>query len=264
MNQRLYSETQGSGPDLVLWHGWGMNLRVFDPLVERLAEHFRVTTVDLPGHGRSPPLLSTDLEAALPALLATLPERCVLAGWSLGGLLAMRVAQREQGRLHALILLHSTPKFVAASDWPHGLGTALLQDFAQSLHQSQERTISNFIELQVRGSRDAAAAAQRLRESLRVQGDAQPAALSAGLELLQSADLREAATRIHVPTLIVSGQYDRVTPPAASRALADMMDDVRLEELPRTGHAGFVSQPEHVAALCTDWLLTHPTVRVAS
>ena len=261
---RLYSESHGAGPDLVLWHGWGMNLRVFDPLVERLAAHFRVTTVDLPGHGRSPSLRAADLEATLPELMASLPDHCALAGWSLGGLLAMRVARREPGRLRSLILLHSTPKFVTAPDWPHGIAASVLQQFAQSLHESQERTVNDFIDLQVRGSRDAAAVMHRLRESLRLQGHAQSSALTAGLELLRHADLREAAAGIGVPTLIVSGQYDRVTPPAASRALAGMIANARLEELPRTGHAGFLSQPQTVATLCTGWLQAHSIARVAS
>lgn len=264
MNGTLHSEVRGAGPDLVLWHGWGMNLRVFDPLAECLATRFRVTTVDLPGHGRSPPLQSTSLEDAVPELLAILPDRCVLAGWSLGGLLAMRVAALAPERLRALVLLHSTPRFIATADWPHGLEGSLLAQFAQSLRQAQERTISDFIDLQVRGSRDAATAASRLRESLRLHGHAQPGALSAGLDLLREADLRDTATRIRVPTLLISGQYDRVTPPAASRALADLIPGARLEELPRTGHAGFLSQPLGVATLCSEWLQQQLEVRAAS
>jgi pimeloyl-[acyl-carrier protein] methyl ester esterase len=263
MSGRLYSESRGRGPDLVLWHGWGMNVRVFDPLVDHLAEHFRVTSFDLPGHGRSPSLHAGDLEAALPELLAVLPEGCALAGWSLGGLLAMRAAQRAPGRLRGLILLHSTPKFVAAADWPHGIAASLLQQFAQSLQRAQERTVNDFIDLQVRGSRDAAAVTHRLRESLRLQGHAQATALSGGLELLRHADLREVAAQIHVPTLIFSGQYDRVTPPAASRALAAVMPVARVEELPRAGHASFLSHAQTVATLCSGWLQAHQAARVA-
>jgi pimeloyl-[acyl-carrier protein] methyl ester esterase len=257
----LYRESRGSGPDLVLWHGWGMNLRVFDPLVDRLAAHFRVTSVDLPGHGRSPSQ-SRDLETAMPELLATLPDGCVLAGWSLGGLLAMRAAARAPGRIGALILLHSTPKFVTTADWPHGVAGSLLQKFAQSLHTAPEQTVTDFIDLQVRGSRDAAMVLQQLRTSLREQGHAQPEALNAGLEMLRHADLRECATQISLPTLIVAGQYDRVTPPAAAHVLGEIMPDARVEELPRAGHAGFLSHTQTVATLCVDWLQARGAMQV--
>ncbi len=250
----LHSETRGSGEPLVLWHGWGMNLRVFDPLVARLAQHFRVTSFDLPGHGRSAWPAEGDLDHALPELISRLPPDCTLAGWSMGGLLALRAAQLAPGRIRALILLHSTPKFVADLSWPHGVADSVLQQFAESLQAAPEKTVADFIDLQARGSRDAADLSMQLRAALQSHGAARPAALAAGLALLQRADLRALAARLRVPTLIVAGQYDRVTPPAASRALCALMPDARLEELPRAGHAGFVSHAEPVAALCADWL----------
>lgn len=256
MINRLYSESHGSGPDLVLWHGWGMNLRVFDSLVENLAAHFRVTTVDLPGHGRSPEFAGDDFESALPALLSQLPDGCTLAGWSLGGMLALRAAELAPERVRGLILLHSTPKFVSSVDWNHGIASSVLDLFASSLRDAQEQTVSHFLDLQVRGSRDANELLQRLRESLRLHGHARSSALAAGLELLRSADLRTAVSRIQLPALLISGQYDRVTPPGAAQAMAGLMRQAQLEELPRTGHAGFLLQAESVAQRCIRWWQT--------
>ena len=48
----LYFEVQGRGRDVVLLHGWGLNLRVWDELAEALARRFRVIAIDLPGHGK--------------------------------------------------------------------------------------------------------------------------------------------------------------------------------------------------------------------
>lgn len=251
---QLHSETRGSGEPLVLWHGWGMNLRVFDPLVARLARRFRVTSFDLPGHGRSAWPAEGDFDQALPELLSRLPPACTLAGWSMGGLLALRAAQLAPGRIRALILMHSTPKFVADASWPHGVAGSVLQQFAESLLTAPERTVTDFLDLQVRGSRDAAAVLAQLRGALQQHGYARPAALAAGLGLLQRADLRGLVGGLRMPALIIAGQYDRVTPPAASRALCALMPDARFEELPRAGHASFVSHAERVAALCEDWL----------
>ena len=49
----LYSHTLGSGPDVVLLHGWGMHSGVWEDVVEALLDHHRVTVLDLPGHGYS-------------------------------------------------------------------------------------------------------------------------------------------------------------------------------------------------------------------
>ena len=89
----LYMEVTGHGPPLVLLHGWALNLRVFDPLVSLLVEHFTVHAIDLPGHGRSPgPLLpeactgNAGLLDIARRLLLQLPARFHLCGWSLGGM----------------------------------------------------------------------------------------------------------------------------------------------------------------------------------
>ena len=49
----LYSQTTGNGPDVVLLHGWGMNSDIWEDVIEELAGSYRITVVDLPGHGRS-------------------------------------------------------------------------------------------------------------------------------------------------------------------------------------------------------------------
>src|SRR5205807_1852267 len=85
----LYCEISGRGRDLVLLHGWGLNLRVWDGLAGALTARFRVIAIDLPGHGRS----DWDASAGTPAAqawrvhetLAPLTRRYALLGWSLGG-----------------------------------------------------------------------------------------------------------------------------------------------------------------------------------
>ncbi|MGB5339321.1 MAG: alpha/beta fold hydrolase, partial [Gammaproteobacteria bacterium] len=49
----LYTHTSGAGPDLLLVHGWGLHSGIWDGLAPLLEPHYRVTRMDLPGHGRS-------------------------------------------------------------------------------------------------------------------------------------------------------------------------------------------------------------------
>ena len=238
---RLHSETIGEGAPVALLHGWAMNLRVFDGLSAALASTHRVTAIDLPGHGRSPWRAGLTPTAIADWLLEELPERCALLGWSLGGQLALRIAARAPARVSRLVLLATTPRFVAGEDWPHGLEPELLQRFATGLETDYARTVSDFLELQVRGSSAATATLQQLRAALQRHGDATPAALGAGLGQLAGEDLRELAATITQPVLLLSGQYDRVTPPGAARTLAALLRDARHVELRRAGHAPFLS-----------------------
>ena len=59
----LHVEVSGSGPDLVLLHGWGMNAAVWGEVATALAQHFRLHCVDLPGHGASPACAPCTLDA---------------------------------------------------------------------------------------------------------------------------------------------------------------------------------------------------------
>ena len=152
----LYLETRGRGPDLVLLHGWGLNLRVWDGLTRELAKSFRVIAVDLPGHGRSPwnSKARTPAEQAwqVHATLASRSDRYSLLGWSMGGQIAIDLAAAMPGSVERLVLVATTPRFAASEDWPHGMPPATLEKLATQLRTNYKRTVSEFLELQVRGS----------------------------------------------------------------------------------------------------------------
>jgi pimeloyl-[acyl-carrier protein] methyl ester esterase len=244
---RLHGEVRGRGERLVLLHGWGLNLRVWDTLAERLSTRCEVMAFDLPGHGRSPwdaakASLEDQASAVLDSIGADTPV--TLLGWSFGGQLALQAAALAPQRIARLVLIAATPSFVARPDWTPGASTALLHGLGQNLGRDYRRTVTEFLELQVRGSADAHGVLMALREALFSHGEARPEALAAGLALLEATDLRPLLPSIGHTTLVVAGQYDRVTPPAASRALAQQLRNARFIELRRAAHAPFLSHPD--------------------
>jgi pimeloyl-[acyl-carrier protein] methyl ester esterase len=248
-------------PTLVMLHGWGLNLAVFDDLAARLAPRYDVLRLDLPGHGRSGAdvaaleqgieAAAAQLDAELTALQAGHGAPLHLLGWSLGGMLALALAAAAPQRIARITLLASTPCFVTRDDWPHGLAPEVLETFATQLRADYHRTVHEFLELQVRGSAQSARTLQELQAALDAHGAATSRALAAGLELLRSVDLRDSLPRITAPALVVSGQYDRVTPPWAGRALAAALPHGEFREIARAGHAPFLSHADTVA----QWLL---------
>lgn len=260
----LHVESRGTGDPLLLLHGWGMNLRVFDPLAETLAATHRVIAMDLAGHGRSAwPATGEgfdprDFDAQARAIADLLPPRCVVTGWSLGGQYALALARLVPEKVRALVLLATTPRFVRAPDWAHGLDAAMLDTFAAQLARNWQATLAEFLALQVRGSREAAEVLGSLRAALTVHGDPRPEALAAGLDHLRDNDLRAAAPGIDVPALAIAGQHDRVTPPGAAQWLAEAMPRGRAATLPRAGHAPFLSHPGETRELIGAFLAELP------
>lgn len=253
----LHAEVSGRGRrDLVLLHGWGMNLRVWDGLAEALVRRFRLIAIDLPGHGRS----DWDGGAHTPAAqawrvhetLAPLTTRYHLLGWSLGGQFALDLAAAMPAAIERLVLIATTPRFVAGPGWRHGQKEASLERLAQGVRADPGQAVRGFLRSQVRGlaPRTAGRVLARLSGAIASGGAACPEALTWGLERLRHGDLRPQLSQVRKPALVVAGQDDRITPPAASRALAAALPKARFRQLRGAGHVPFLSHREQfIAAL---------------
>jgi pimeloyl-[acyl-carrier protein] methyl ester esterase len=250
----LYTQTSGSGPDLVLVHGWGLNGGIWDTLAPLLESGFRVTRVDLPGHGRSAWQGDEGLDGLARAVLECVPERAAWLGWSLGGLVAARAALTSPTRIERLLLVASTPSFVSRPGWPAAMAPGLLEAFARDLQRDYLRTLQRFLALQVRGSDAAEVVLRELRARLLQHGQPAPEALMAGLDILSTTDLRERFAGIACPVLLLMGTRDTLVPAAAALPAADLLPDARVELIDGAGHAPFLARPAAVAGIIGDFL----------
>jgi pimeloyl-[acyl-carrier protein] methyl ester esterase len=252
------THADAAGLPLVMLHGWGMNLGVFDLLRAELPD-CETWAIDLPGHGQSPWWPGAErFEAQRDAVLAAMPPRCLLVGWSLGAKLALDIAANHPERVAALVLIAATPKHMQSADWPDGMKPEALRAFRRALAQDWQRTLQDFIWLQLRGSRNAEEAQRLIEAALAARGAPRLEALAAGLDLLGEVDLRGAVPRITQPTLVIAGQHDRVTPPDAGRWLAANIPGARFVEVPRAGHAPLASHATEVGAALRAFLATLP------
>ncbi|NGP52374.1 pimeloyl-ACP methyl ester esterase BioH [Thioalkalivibrio sp. XN8] len=250
----LHVETRGSGPGLVLLHGWGLNSAIWSPLLPRLEQRFRVVLADLPGHGRSPAgAAAPTLAGWAGAVAAVAPPGSTWLGWSLGGQVAMTaaLAGHEPRRL---VLVATTPRFVTAPDWPCGVAAGVLRDFAAALGVDHAKTVRDFLSLQLRGDARAASLLRTLRELLANAPLPDPAALAAGLEILAATDLRDRLPALELPTLVVTGARDRLTPAAAGHRLAAALPAARRLEFADAAHAPFLTHPEEFLAGLEEFL----------
>jgi pimeloyl-[acyl-carrier protein] methyl ester esterase len=242
--QGLYVYSLGAGPDLVFLHGWGMHSGVWDDVAATLANAYRITLLDLPGHGHSRATATDDvLEDIGRRIAAVTPSPAVWIGWSLGGLIAQRKALHRQERVAGLVLVGSSPCFVRRPDWPHGMAPELLRQFADNLGQDFRATLKRFIALEVHGSEQEMSQLRRLRELVFQRGEPDRKALQTGLALLEDTDLHRDWKRLRCPVLIVLGRRDNLVPAAAGPAMRDLLPNARLQVLEGAAHAPFFSHP---------------------
>lgn len=276
MSGSLHVESSGTGASCVLLHGWGMHAGIWGPIVPALAARQRVHAVDLPGHGHSAAVtLPTPptLDAYVDAVATSIPDDAgplTVIGWSFGGQIALRWARSSPQRIARLVLVATTPKFVAAADWPHAMDVDTLVRFGDELRVAYRLTLLRFLSLQLAGagaghagrtgrtgrtgrapaSDDGHAALAALRRDLFARGEPPPGALAAALAVLAETDLRDEAGSIHQPTLVVSGERDTLAWAAAGAWLAAALPQGRYQMIAGAGHLPFLSHPaEFLAAL---------------
>lgn len=246
--------TKTTMEDLVLLHGWGMHGGIWAGVAERLAEHFTVHAVDLPGYGEEAAVSPYGLEQLAASLARRFPGPVRVCGWSLGGMVAQRWAVDFPEQVKRLVLVASTPRFVSGGDWEHGVEPPLLEAFAAGLEGDYEGTLKRFLSLQAKGDEDVREVTRALRTSLFERGRPEAAALRGGLGILRDGDLRRDAGRIACPTLLVHGDRDTLTPLPAARWLEQALPDARLATIHGAAHAPFISHRDEFVRAVKEFL----------
>lgn len=259
----MHIESIGSGPPLVLLHGWALHGGVFAPLVQRLSDRYTLHLVDLPGHGHSRDSdVPLALDATIDAILARTPPAPWLA-WSLGGLFALKAAASSP-QVRGLAMVAATPRFVRGGDWPQAVEPAVFLQFGDDLRNDYAGTLERFLALDTIGSEHARAELRMLKDTLYARGEPAPRALQEGLRLLEASDLRTALPALPVPSLWLAGRRDRLVPPAGMRAAASLAPGGTFVEIAGGGHAPFLGHADLVAAEVDRFLQSLPTTAVGA
>jgi pimeloyl-[acyl-carrier protein] methyl ester esterase len=156
-------------------------------------------------------------------------------------MVALRFAQLHPERVARLVLVCTTPRFVAGPDWPHAMSATTLGRFGDELRVAYRATLQRFLTLQVQGSDEGRATLAALRGQLFARGASAPGALAPALALLAATDLRADVAAVTAPTLVVTGNRDALTPAAAGAWLAHAMPNARLVSIEGAAHAPFLS-----------------------
>lgn len=245
-----------SRPTLVLLHGWGFSPAIWTPLRTALPE-FEIHAPALPGHGElAAGEALGDPAATREHICAQLPDTLrnpIWVGWSLGGLVALGLAQ-DLPQTRGVLLLGSTPRFYAGQGWRHALSAEELADFRAALAGPRPRLHRRLAMLCARGAPGAASLASELVEALDC-APASDAGLAAGLVCLETSDQRAAWQASPAPVGACLGESDALVPAAVVDDLRHLRPDARLAVLPG-GHARWWRDPAPVAAFINEFVAT--------
>jgi len=237
---------------LVFLHGWAQSRQVWFQQADIFPD---AIFLNLPGHGDA-----DDMPAArwIESIIAQLPdEPCVLAGWSLGGILAQHIASQLPDRIKALALISTTPCFRQRADWQAGCDAAQFAAFESAIASASSRQLNRFFALMLHGDALERSDYNRLaKAAVDRQQPASPQGLSAGLELLGRLDQRKTTPLLTMPSLIIHGEQDAIVSVDAGRWLADSIPANQFKLFQHCGHAPFLTQPERFNTILSHWWKT--------
>lgn len=255
MTHRLHVDIIGKGNPLILLHGWGWNSRIWESLVPQLAEKFQLFCIDLPGFGKNH-LISTSYNIIDLAdlLLAVTPVKSAWLGWSLGGMIAWHIALNHPERVTRLITVASSPKFIGTENWP-GVPLPTLEKFSRLLQENYQKTLREFLELQLRGASKSNELFAQLQPHIIHAPHALPA-LTEGLNLLKNLDLRSNLDQQQCKSLHLFGSHDTLVPVSIAEKIKILSPQTHCVVVKKSGHMPFLSQQEIFIEVIEKFLAT--------
>ncbi len=239
----------GRGEPLLMIHGWGVNSEIWTSLVDELKLFVTVYVVDLPGMGGSTSISPYTLDNIAKEIKANVPiKKCNILGWSLGGQVAMYLAIKMPEFVEKLILMSTTPCFVEKIDWPYGVNKQFFLNFEIEAKKNLNDTLTKFFLIQTRGINDSKKIMKFLKNEFIESRDENKSGMQSALNVLKKADLRNDVKKIDKPTLIITGDKDRLTSTKASVWLYETIKGATLKEIKGANHMPFISHKETMTA----------------
>jgi 3-oxoadipate enol-lactonase len=247
--QTVKAREFGQGPNVILVHGYPLDGAMWSGVARALSNRFRVFKLDLPGHGENLAAPEGSVESYadfLEAVLANVQGPAGIAGFSMGGYAVLALMKRSPAAVAALALVDTragaddeagkAARGVALDAVRAGGPAAIVEGMLEKLLSPAGRANEGLVE--------------RLRRMILRQ---KPEALESDLAAMRDRpDSRDLLPRIAIPTLILTGEADVITPPAEGESMAGAIPGARFVLVPGAGHMAPMERPGAVASALSE------------
>ncbi|HEV2643780.1 MAG TPA: alpha/beta fold hydrolase [Candidatus Elarobacter sp.] len=245
---------EGSGPPLLLIHAFPFDRHLWSAQIAALRDRFRVITPDLRGFGESPTASPVSIDQHADDLVRLLDAlgiaRAAVCGLSLGGYVALALWRQHHERISALVLADTR----ATADTP-----ATRERRAQLIDLARSEGVLPVADAQVSAAlgrttrRTHPALVHRVRDMM-VAASSVDGIVAALEAMMARPDSTTLLATINVPTLVIVGEEDAITPPGEMRAMQGAIPGADLRVVEQSGHLTCVEQPETFNGLLASFL----------
>ncbi|MGG4488513.1 alpha/beta fold hydrolase [Metabacillus idriensis] len=245
---KLFAEDIGEGQPVVFLHGWPVNHKMFEYQLNELPEKgYRFIGIDLRGYGKSDrtkdgydyDTMADDVKAVIDDLKL---DNVVLAGFSMGGPIAVRYMARHEGhKVSKLMLLAAAaPLFTQRDDYPYGLSMEETDDIITNLQTDRPAMLAEFGKMFFESE-----LSEEFKAWFHDLGlEASSYATIKSAEALRDEDGRSDLAKVNVPTAIFHGKKDQICPFEFTEAMSEGIQYSFVIPFENSGHGLFFDEKE--------------------
>ena len=235
-------EEQGKGSAVVLLHGFLESKDIWKEYSDKLKNHYRVISIDLPGHGHtsnfgyshSMEMMADCVQAVLKSLKI---KKFHVIGHSLGGYVAMALGDKFPDKIKGICLFHST----VSDDSPQKVKERekLIRLVERNKDLFINEAVPNLFNTKDKPYKTAISSIKKIARKTSVQG------IVAALEGMKIRENRELILKFApYPILYLIGKYDNIIPYQKLISESAISENAQFVLLEQTGHMGFIEEPE--------------------
>ncbi len=241
---KVYYRITGHGLPVVFIHGACEDHSIWDQQVKHLSGLCRTVVLDLPGHGRSDPMREVSIDVYSDFLRSFLREigieKAVIVGHSMGGAIALKFCLMQPEMVLALILVDTGAKL--------GVHPA----FMEAIRNDHVRALKQFV---TKYGVSKSTNRQALDSILGLMCRASRETAIADFEACDSFDVRDQISNIKVPTLIIVGREDSMTPLEWSEFMRDRIEGSKIKVIPGSSHFPMIENPQELNRAMEEFIM---------
>ncbi|MFA6849655.1 MAG: alpha/beta fold hydrolase [Selenomonadaceae bacterium] len=220
-------------------HGWAMNQKIW-PQALRTKESYFYNCSQYPDEHH--------LADVFNKVWKIHKKKITVVGWSLGGMLAMQLAELYPDKIERLLLIASTPRFTACKDYSGGISPGIVKNLLRKVSRNKNKAQKDFYELMFSENEKDTKKKFMLTLDLTFF-NIEESILKKGLEYLLMKDLRRNLAQIAVPTEIIHGSKDSICLPEAAIYMKEHIPFAKLIYIENAGHIPFITREKYMVHL---------------
>ncbi len=239
----VHAERHGSGEKAVFIHGAGGNARSWYFQKEHLKTSMEVIPIDLPGHGVDADgnglgTIEAYRDYVYETIRALNIDTCYLVGHSMGGAITMSFALSYPDMLKGIVLITTGAKL------------RIFPEILEGLKEDKEKAVRNIMDFGFSQKAPAALKENGVKEMMKCKGEV----ILNDFNACEHFDVMDSVSNIKVPTLIICGKYDLLTPPKFSEYLHRRIKGSLFVMVDDAGHMVTLEKPGEVNKAIADFV----------